>query len=88
MGDPPVAGIHRLTFGGDPRIMGVIMVTITKEHLENWKTSGFILSELFPMGVMGVFDAPISSEIKVRILLREEILGSRGLIYVTARAVR
>jgi len=35
-----------------------------------------------------VFEAPISSENKIGLLLREEILGGRGMVYVAARAAR
>jgi hypothetical protein len=64
------------------------MITITSELLVGWEVPNLISDELLPMGVMGVFDAPISSVNKVQILLREEVLDRRGLVYVVARAVR
>jgi len=64
------------------------VITITSELLESWEVSDFIPKELLPMEVMRLFEAPIPSRDKVRVLLREEVLGRRGLVYVAARAAR
>jgi hypothetical protein len=40
------------------------------------------------MGVMRLFEASIPPNAKIWILLHEEVLGGRGLVYVVARAAR
>jgi len=64
------------------------MITITKELLESWEPSDLIPDELLPMGVMELFEASIPSNAKVGVLLHEEILGRRGMVYVVARVAR
>jgi len=64
------------------------VIPITKELLEKWGFFGLIPDEQLPMGVMGVFNASISSRDKVELLLHKEILGQRGLVYVAAKAAR
>jgi hypothetical protein len=63
-------------------------IVLTKELLKRWGIPSLIPDELLPMGLMGLFEAPISLEAKVGVLLYEEILGGRGLVYVVARAAR
>jgi hypothetical protein len=64
------------------------VLTITSELLKSWELPNFIPSELLPMEVIGLFDAPISFENKVRLLLHEEVLGRKGMVYVAAKAAR
>jgi len=64
------------------------VITITSELLERWENSDLIPNEQLPMGVMDVFGASIPSKNKVRLLLHEEVLGRRGMVYVAARAAR
>jgi hypothetical protein len=64
------------------------MTTITKDLLKSWRTYNLIPDELLPMDVMGLFEAPITPRDKIWILLHEEVLGGRGMVYVAARAAR
>jgi hypothetical protein len=64
------------------------MITITKELLEEWGVSDLIPDELLPMDVMRLFEAPIPPEDKIELLLREGVLGRRGLVYMLARVAR
>jgi hypothetical protein len=64
------------------------VLTLTSELLKSWKIPNLIPDELLPMGVMDVFEAPISPGAKIRLLLHEEVLGRRGLVYVAAKAAR
>jgi len=44
--------------------------------------------EIIPMGLMGLFEIPISPINTLLILLHEEVLGRRGMVYVAAKAAR
>jgi len=61
---------------------------ITSELLVGWEIPNLIPDELLPMRLMDVFGASIPSKNKVRLLLHEEVLGRRGMVYVAARAAR
>jgi hypothetical protein len=61
---------------------------ITSELLVGWEIPNLIPDEQLPMDVMGVFEVPIFPGAKIGLLLHEEILGRRGLVYVLARAAR
>jgi hypothetical protein len=66
----------------------VVVLTITRELLKRWEISYLIPDELLPMRLMDVFEAPILSSAKILILLHEEVLGQRGMVYVAAKAAR
>lgn len=64
------------------------MVTLTEELLESWSLFNLISEELLPIGVEQLFEASIPTEDKIQLLLHEEVLGRRGMVYVAAKAAR